>query len=92
MKLIKALFRLKSYIEYIFFLRNSERHFLVRCHQSCFFFIKLILLSICNDKNTARGEMEFSASSHKLDIRVVEATQTGLCYHQPYRLFNFQIA
>lgn len=42
-KLIKALFsRLsRNYTEYTFSLRNSERHFLVKCHQSCFFFTTL---------------------------------------------------
>lgn len=58
MKLIKALFnRLsRNHPEHIFSLRHSERYFLVRCHQSCFFLTTLILLSTFNDKNTVRRE------------------------------------
>lgn len=57
-KLIKALFsRLcRNHTERIFSLRHSEKYFLVRCHQSCFFLTTLILLSTFNDKNTVRRE------------------------------------
>lgn len=76
-KLIKTLFnRLsKNYTEHIFTLRNSEWYFLMRCHLPSHHTDSALAMT---RPQSGEKQIEYSVSSDKVGIRVVEEVRLGL--------------